>query len=242
MDTRHSGFRRARERFGPVRVEDVYWEVVERRASFPGAPLIKIDPDWRERRPPSGPAADLFMSHLSNAKTILDVGAGNRYWKDVLMRLGINVKYQSADIESSHDHTFSDFFAVASPFDAILMLELIEHLPAEKGLRFLGHAAELLSPGGVLVVGTPNPAHAHWAWSADFTHIRPWPARDIWAILLAAGLEHVEVYRQMLMNKKRRLMWPLQSGLSRLLGLDPAEGLLVFARKPTVTTGDAPIL
>jgi SAM-dependent methyltransferase len=215
-----------------MRVEDIYWEVVERRASFPGAPLIKIRPDWREQLQPSGPAANLFTRQLSSARTILDVGAGNRYWSDVLERLGIDASYQSVDVESAHEHDFDDFFAIESSFDAILMLELIEHLPVEIGLRFLDHGINLLHPGGVLVLGTPNPAHAHWFWSADFTHVRPWPARDLWAILLIAGLEDVEVYRQMLTNRRRQLTMPLQTALSKLLELDPAQGLLAFGRKP----------
>jgi SAM-dependent methyltransferase len=217
-----------------MRVEDIYWQVIERRASFPGAPLIKIQPDWREQRPPSGPAAKLFIRHLSSAETILDVGAGDRYWRDVLERLEINASYQSVDVESEHAHDFDNFFAIESCFDAILMLELIEHLPLETALRFLSHAVSLLHPEGVLVLGTPNPAHAHRVWSADFTHIRPWPARDLWAILLVAGLQDVEVYRQMLTNPRRRLTMPLQRALSKLLELDPAHGLLAFARKPGV--------
>jgi 2-polyprenyl-3-methyl-5-hydroxy-6-metoxy-1,4-benzoquinol methylase len=215
-----------------VRIEDIYWQVVERRASFQGAPLIKIRPGWREELHPSGPAAELFIRQLSSARTILDVGAGNRYWKDVLERLGIEGSYQSTDVESHHDHDFADFFAIRSSFDAILMLELLEHLPVEAGLRFIDHAISLLDPGGVLVLGTPNPAHAHWAWSADFTHIRPWPARDLWAILLVVGFQDVEVYRQMLTNRRRQLTLPLQMALSKLLELDPAHGLLAFGRKP----------
>jgi hypothetical protein len=70
----------------------VYWQVVERRASFPGAQLIKLRPDWRDQ--------------LSGAQTILDVGAGDRYWKDVLERLGLDVSYQSADVESRHEYDF----------------------------------------------------------------------------------------------------------------------------------------
>ena len=218
-----------------MRVEEIYWHVVEHRVSFPGAPLIKIRPDWREQLRPSGPAAKLFIRQLSSAKTILDVGAGNRYWKDVLERLGINGSYQSVDVESEHAHDFDDFLAIESSFDAILMLELLEHLPVQTGLRFLDRAVNLLHPGGVLVLGTPNAAHAHWVWSGDFTHVRPWPARDLWAILLIAGLEDVEVYRQMLTNRRRHLTLPLQMALSKLLELDPAQGLLAFGRKPAVT-------
>jgi len=95
-----------------------------------------------------------------------------------------------------------------------MMLELLEHLPLQLGLRFLDHAIDLLPPGGVLVIGTPNPRHAHHMWGSDFTHVRPWPAHDLWALCAVAGLEQIEVYRQMLTTPKRRLAAPLQMALS----------------------------
>ena len=111
------------------------------------------------------------------------------------------------------------------------MLEVLEHLSADVGLEFLDHAVKLLHPGGVIAIGTPNPEHPHWFWSADFTHIRPWPARDLWAILHVAGLDKVDVYRQMVTTWRRDVLTPLQIVISRLLALDPAQGLLVFGRK-----------
>jgi SAM-dependent methyltransferase len=214
-----------------VGIESIYWKILELRPSFPGARLIKIRPDWREDSPPKGPAADLFRQNLAPAKTILDVGAGDRYWKDVLARLGVDAAYKSADIDPLHEHDFSDFFHVRSEFDAILMLELIEHLPIDVGIGFFEHAAGLLKPGGVLVVSTPNPAHAHRMWSTDVTHIRPWPAHDLWAVLHLLGLEEVAIYRQLFVGSRRRLTMPIQQALAKLLELDPAHGLLAFARK-----------
>jgi SAM-dependent methyltransferase len=215
-------------------LQSTYWEAVEMRPRFPGAPLIRIRGDWRERNPPTGPAAHLFRRHLGRARAVLDVGAGDRYWKDVLARLGVKAEYASADPETRHEHDHQDFLEVHESFDAILMLEVLEHLPLELGVRFIEHARELLHPGGTLVIGTPNPRHAHQVWSADFTHIRPWPAHDIWAVCKIAGFEHVQVYRQMISTPKRDLTLPLQLGLSKLLGLDPAYALLAFATRAMV--------
>jgi SAM-dependent methyltransferase len=144
----------------------------------------------------------------------------------------LNAVYKSADVDTRHSHDFADFLTVDEPFDAILMLELLEHLSLAEGLRFVSHAIELLTPGGVLAVSTPNPRHAHQVWSADFTHVRPWPAHDLWALCETAGLEGIEVYRQYLITRKRWATLPLQLALSKLLQLDPAYGLLVFAHKP----------
>jgi hypothetical protein len=213
-------------------VADIYWRLVEARSQFPGAPLIRISPAWREAPRPSGPAARLFSKHLAGARTIIDVGAGDRYWANVLSRLGIGAEYRSADLETRHAHDYADFLEVQDRVDAVLMLELIEHLPLELGLRFIQHAIGLLNPGGVLVIGTPNPHHPNWVWSTCFTHVRPWPAQDLWATCRVAGLTDVFIYRQMLVSPRRRIILPLQLALSKLLGIDPAQGLILFAHKP----------
>jgi SAM-dependent methyltransferase len=209
-----------------------YWRLVEVRTQFPGAPLIRISPDWRERPVPGGPAARLFAEHLAGIGTVLDVGAGDRYWSDVLRRMGIGADYRSADLETRHEHDYGDFLAVQDKFDAVLMLELIEHLPLELGLRFIEHAVELLNPGGTLVIGTPNAHHPSWVWSSCLTHVRPWPVQDLWAVCQLSGLTGIEAYRQMLVTPRRRPLLPVQLGLSKLLGLDPAHGVMLFAHKP----------
>src|ERR1035437_7462494 len=175
-------------------VADIYWRLQEVRAQFPGAPLIRISPDRREKSPPSGSAARLFVKHLAGAQTVLDVGAGDRYWSEVLRRLGIDADYRSADVDTRRDQGYGDFLSVEDGFDAVLMLELIEHLPLELGRRFIEHAIELLNPGGVLVIGTPNTLHPNWLWSGCVTHIRPWPVQDLWAMCKIGGLTRAEVY------------------------------------------------
>jgi SAM-dependent methyltransferase len=213
-------------------VADVYWRLRELRAKFPGAPLIRVSPDWREKSHPSGPAARLFVEHLAGAQTVLDVGAGDRYWSEVLRRLGIAADYRSADLETRHNHDYGDFLSVEDIVDAVLMLELIEHLPLELGLRFIQHAIALLNPGGVLVIGTPNARHPNWVWSGCVTHIRPWPVEDLWATCILGGLTRVAVYRQMLVTPRRRVLLPVQLVLSKLLSIDAAQGLMLFAHKP----------
>jgi hypothetical protein len=143
-------------------LDTVYWRLLELRPTFPGAPLIRIRSDWREQTPPAGPAAALFRRHLSGARTILDVGGpgtgtGSPFWEPVLAALAPSARYRSTDIDKLHSHDYDDFMAVDDRFDAILMLELLEHLPLEMGLRFIEHAVGLLNRGGVLVIGTPTP-------------------------------------------------------------------------------------
>jgi predicted SAM-dependent methyltransferase len=219
---------------------DWYWRMLELRPHYPGAPVLPIRADWREGRPPKGPAASVFRQRLAHCQDIIDVGAGDRYWGDVLARLGIDARYTSADIDTRHPHEYSDFLEVEDRFDCVLMLELLEHLELQTGLDFLAHATKLLKPGGVLVISTPNAHHAHQVWSADFTHVRPWPSHDLWALCTLLGYSEIAVYRQWLTGPRRRLVKPLQFALSNVLGIDPAYGLLVFATKPRAAaqTGD----
>jgi 2-polyprenyl-3-methyl-5-hydroxy-6-metoxy-1,4-benzoquinol methylase len=146
--------------------------------------------------------------------------------------MGIGARYLTSDVERTHPHDYSDFLAVQDRFDAIVMLELLEHLQLDTGLRFFQHAVDLLEPGGVLVIGTPNAHHPHQVWSADLTHVRPWPAHDLWALCVVAGLQGIEVYRQTLTSRRRRFLIPVQVALGRLMGFDTAYGLLLFAHKP----------
>jgi SAM-dependent methyltransferase len=213
------------------RIEELYWQVMELRSQFPGGRLLPIRPDWREGEPPRGRVAEIFRAQLDGVQTILDVGAGDRYWLGVLRRLGYTGRYASVDVETRHRHEHRDFIEVDEAVDAVFMLELLEHLPGPLGLEYLDHASRLIKPGGVLVIGTPNPRHAHQVWSADFTHVRPWPAHDVWAVCRVLGFSEVTVYRQMLVPARRRLLVPLQLALSKVLELDPAYGLLVFARR-----------
>jgi SAM-dependent methyltransferase len=213
-------------------IADIYWQILNKRADFPGAPLIKIDPGWRDVPSPKGPAAELFRRHVVPRDSVLDVGAGDRQWETVLRKLGFAGRYASADPETHYQHEYADFLDVRERFDVVMMLELIEHIPADLGVRFMAHAAELLNPGGMLVVSTPNPRHAHKTWSADFTHVRPWPEVDLWALGTVLGFEQVDVYRQMLIPPRRRIVVPLQQALCKVLELDPAHGLVVFASWP----------
>ena len=223
-------------------LEHVYWRIVELRPRFPGAPLIRIRPNWREHEPPSGPAAALFRRHVTSAASVLDVGAGDRYWKSVLERMGFAGRYESADIDRRHAHEHQDFLEVQDEFEVILMLELLEHLSLDLGMRFIAHARRLLLPGGVLVMGTPNPRHAHHFFSADFTHVRPWPAHDVWAMCRVLEFDHVQVYRQMFVPGRRAVLLPAQLILSKILELDPAHSLIAFARCPDASQVGPPRL
>ena len=187
---------------------------------------------WRDAPSPVGPWATAVCGALAGASSVLDVGAGDRAWQDVLARLGVRAAYASCDVEPRHPHEHADFLAVpAASYDGLLLLELLEHLDGQTGVDFLVQAFAVLRPGGALVVSTPNPAHPTSFQASDVTHVRPWPAHDLFGVLRLVGFEDVVVHRLLHVEPRRRPIVGLQKAAARLVGVDPADHLLVTARK-----------
>lgn len=217
----------------PSPVERRYWEIVGHRASYARPPVEASAAAWRQDEPPSGPWAAHVAAALRPCGSVLDVGAGDRAWEGLLARMGVGAAYRSCDTETTHAHEERDFLASGDEVDAILMLDLLEHLDADTGVAFVEHAARRLAPGGVLVLSTPNPAHPTSYQASDFTHVRPWPAADLRGLCLAVGLTDVGVHRiQHVVSRAHAARVPVQRLLARLLGVDPADHLLVVARRP----------
>jgi 2-polyprenyl-3-methyl-5-hydroxy-6-metoxy-1,4-benzoquinol methylase len=104
------------------------------------------------------------LEGISPGRRLLDVGCGEGHLVEVASRRGWNARgidFSEPAIAQCRRFDVNaevlDFFAPAldSPrFDTIVMMELIEHVPAPG--RFFARASELLSSGGLLYVTTPN--------------------------------------------------------------------------------------
>ncbi len=212
--------------------EDRYWEVYELRTAHRSRRPELASATWSDGPgAPTGPWAAHIAEALTSARTVLDVGAGSRRWEPLLTRMGVGARYASCDPDLRHPHEHNDFLTVQEAFDAILMLDVLEHLPAEMGVAFIDHAARLLPEGGSLVISTPNPAHPISYQASDFTHVRPWPAPDLFGVCRSAGFTNVRVHRlQHVGSPLRRALVPVQRTLSRLIGVDPADHLLLVAK------------
>jgi len=108
---------------------------------------------------------------------ILDIGCGGGLVAEPMARLGgdvtgIDPSPETTGVASAHaaqsglaiDYratTAEALAAAGARFDVVLALEVIEHVPDSRG--FLATCAELVSPGGVVIVSTLNRTARSWA-------------------------------------------------------------------------------
>ena len=88
----------------------------------------------------------LFLSQFCRSVTAIDC---NSQWIEEACALNTreNVSFQVRD--------FTDFTADQG-FDALVSLDVLEHLSVEEGKKFIGRAADMIKADGMLVIGTPS--------------------------------------------------------------------------------------
>ena len=165
-------------------------------------------------------------AHLTRTKRLLDIGCGpgtfiGNYLGEVQC-LGIDFSPSQIDYATRRyataTHRFSTqpiagLVASGDRFDAITMIELVEHLAADDAARLFGQARELLSADGVLIVTTPNYGSL-------------WPIIE-WGVNLLSPVgyeeQHVNRYR------RTRLIAQLAEAGYRSVTVTTAVGLAPFA-------------
>ncbi len=130
---------------------------------------------WRSREVEIVAQLEKHLSGRDDA-AILDVGCGDGLFFDQLQKFG-TVEGVEADpntmtkngkwSEQIHCRLFDNSFAPNRKYDAILMLDILEHMPDPDGA--LEHAHTLLKPNGVLIATVPA-FNSLWTSHDDLNH------------------------------------------------------------------------
>lgn len=101
--------------------------------------------------------------HMNNIKNVLDIACGECYFLDVLRKIKPELDLYATEHETAKERVLKkgykflegDFFPKTDiKFDLIIFTEAIEHI--NDVTAFLEHAYDLLSPGGLIYITTPN--------------------------------------------------------------------------------------
>lgn len=175
--------------------------------------------------------APRWLRRLSKDAHILDYGCADGYMLWVLHTLGYR-NLVGADIAESvlrHARARLNGTSVqlrhleSSPlddcggrFDAIIMNQVLEHVPREDVVPILKHLCSLLKPGGFISVGVPNAGSllGGFTHAIDFTHLVPFTEYSLRQFLELAGFESTEIVAH-----PPRLFWPTKKPVRSLLRL-----------------------
>ena len=173
----------------------------------------------------------LVKKHLRPGMRILDVGAGDKRMEGRVKGMYADIMYKSMDIDRRIPHDYNALADIDEQFDLVLLLDVIEHLELEDGVKMLKRLHELLVDGGMLIVNTPNIFNPSRFW-LDATHKVAYSYEELGGILLSQGFDVLEIYRTYNDSvPKYFLRLTLFYPLHRILNVDFAKSILIMACK-----------
>lgn len=173
----------------------------------------------------------LVDKNLRSGMRILDVGAGERGMKVKIKNRKKRVIYKSMDIDRHLPHDYYSLNVINERFDLILLLDVIEHLELEDGVKMLKRLNELLVDDGKLIINTPNIFNPSRFW-LDATHKVAYSYEELGGILLSQGFDVLEIYRTYNDSvPKYFLRLTFFYPLHRILNVDFAKSIMFLAQK-----------
>jgi SAM-dependent methyltransferase len=142
-----------------------------------------------------------YLPAFKRANKVIDVGCGPGVFLDLLKEAGVKGVGLDVDpgvvnqaINRGHEALVAsdkDMMRIAVGSDGIHISHVIEHLWGDEMLNLLKVCAQSLSPGGVLVIRTPNwsnPNVCGGGFWDDYTHKRPYSLKQLTQIFTDLGL------------------------------------------------------
>jgi hypothetical protein len=177
----------------------------------------------------------VYFDAVRTATRLLDVGAGDLRIQQKLVAAGFRGEYHTQDVGTEFAYTYRSLDEIAPGYDAVLCLDVIEHLRLEEGLSLLDRLIGLLTPGGVLVLQTPNARCIRNPLSWDLTHLHIYNVADLWAYVRALGLDAIGYRVWFAPERFTPAGWLTANAgrlvTTRLLGCDYADNIALVARK-----------
>lgn|SRR5258708_10128667 len=177
----------------------------------------------------------LYLNAISRSSSLLDVGAGDLRIREKFKKAGYAGEYHTQDISDEYPHTYRTLDGINRMYEAVLCLDVLEHLSLDAGLELIDKMVALLTSNGVLVLQTANARCANNPLSWDMTHLHLYNIYDLWAYLTAAGLQ-VHGYRILFAARTWSPIHHVRSLVSRVvatqyLGMDYAHNICLIARR-----------
>jgi hypothetical protein len=174
---------------------------------------------------------DVFLAQIREGDQVLEVGAGGRAMAELVARERPRARYVSCDPDPEGAHEFRSLSEAGGPYDCIAAFEVIEHLALDEIVPWLARLAELLVPGGRLVLSTPNTYYPP-DFLRDATHRTPLCYDELGALVENSGLEVVRLVRIYHDPLHRKFLKRYVFGwLFRLIGIDFARQIVLVAQK-----------
>ena len=176
----------------------------------------------------------LIIEVIQDEDKILDIGASNRNFEHRIKEHFTKVIYKSMDVDRSQYHDFYSLDEIDETFDVILLIEVIEHMELEEGLKMLTRIHTLLKEKGCLIITTPNIFNPSQFWR-DSTHKVAYCYDELGGILLEKGFEIKSIYRTYndALHKFFFRVY-IMAALHRYLGIDFTKSIVIVAQKEEI--------
>lgn len=202
------------------------------------------------------------LDRLPRANRVLDVGCGEGVLVEEMRHAGLDIEGIDLNYRSAHV-TQGDILALPHPdghFNAVVLLDVFEHLAFADQPRALAEIRRVLKPSGLFIASIPNLAHLNSRVSmfvrgrldrsdSETNHVGERPCYENARLLREAGFAIDGItgitftvpclYRRLICRYPTRLQW-LHDSLEPLARLAPSLALLnVFFCRPAPSSAPA---
>ena len=213
-----------------------YWEFIAKRKEFGGVkrPVLYWYPPIPGEK--MNEVERVYFDFIKDVPCLLDFGAGDLSLKKRFEAAGFKGKWLTCDLSKEFNYDFTtidEVIASGTKVDAVLVLEVIEHMTLPEFEDFVPKLKKILNPNGKIILSTPNATAVNAVWSGDYTHVKTYPLQDLWAIFSLIGFDCIP-YR-VVWTVARPTLWnwielQINRVLTHFLGLDYANGVALLCK------------